>query len=265
MVKIIEPEIPMLFDKPLATKQRAFLVPGGVKAQLEASLLTDQGSIWQIPPTATVKARFVEAVSRDNPTDVTGLTPGEKIYIDVPTSVGKTPAIYYLSLAALDSEDDVIHLTDYYVYVEPTIWLESANKGLPTLKYLRQALKDSSIFENELTQNYQFSLTDICYAIISAIEIYNRTPPRLCYLNRNTANFPDRSLLTQGASAQLYGLMIEHYRKNSLAYNASGLQINDNKINEYSVAYKEALAEYRQEVTYRKAQVNINRVPRILG
>ena len=266
MAKIIEPEIPVLFDKPLLTKKRAFLVSSAVKSKLKATFLDDEGAVWSPPTGTNIKARFAEAVMQDNLAEVDGLSlePDNTILVDVPETISDVPAIYEFSLGAFDN-NTLIHCTDYYIYLEPTIWMKQNYSGIPAYSFVKQSLRDSSIFENELTQQYQFYITDVCKATIDAVARFNRTPPNIPVLRRNTANFPDFHLLLVGISIYLFGNLLEHYRKNSLMYNAAGLQINDNKLNEYSVAYAEAVRAFDQEAMHKKAQANTYRGWRIIG
>jgi len=267
MARLITAEIPTLFGNQLLTKRRSFLVSANVSSALSAYLLDENGSALTLSNDEyKFKARFAEAVSKERPTatvEEIEIENDGRLLIDVPSDISITPAIYDLSVAAVNRDNDQIeYITDYFIYLEPTIWLDnesSRRKGPPPYTRLKLLLRDSSLFENELTQNYQFILTDICEAAIDAIELFNMLPPAIDTLAKTTATFPIPKLFMSGIETMLFRNILEHYRKNSLQYVSAGLQINDNKLNEYSAAYMEAFKNYQETVMRLKVQANYAR------
>ncbi len=261
----LQPHIPVLFDQPLLEKRRSFLVPSNVDCQLQCCFLDPNGATKIFDRSRyKFKARFVEGVSRRRPqADVADLDfDGDGFtLLAVPSEISAKPAIYELSLAAVSKDTNKIeYVTDYYIYLTPTVWVEenARGKGPPPYDELKIRLKDSSILENELTHHFQFQLTDICVSAICAIEDYNFTPPVVGALNETTETFP-HDLFIDGISVKLFGLMIEHYRKNSLRYVASGVQIDDNKLQEYMAAYQEAYQRFKNTANVLKVQMNYMR------
>lgn len=262
MARIVEAEIPRLFDNYLLTKKRSFLTQAGLDVSLVAYILDENGEPRVLDSNDyDFRARIVEAIDKKPTNEIKSLSMGSdgKILVNLPSSVTKVPAIYDLSVAAINKNTNQIeYVTDYFIYLEPSIWIDEdkRSKGPPPFQRLKTRLRDSSILENELTQNYQFQLTDICEAAITAIEEYNCTPPRILSLHENTATFGDHDTYMDGIEAFLFRNIIEHYRKNSLQYVAAGLQINDNKLNEYTQAYMEAMKRYSERIIQMKAAAN---------
>jgi len=266
----IEPDVPVLFGETLKQKRRSFLCKSGSAVELLIPMLDSNGdaiNFSQLPylENATWKARFVEAVLRQTPSgDATPVVLNSNegtLTVAVPDTITTTPAVYEFGVGAFNADDKLLLSNEFYLYVEPSVWASGSSNGasnLPTVDAVRLVLRDSDVLENELLHARQFSLTDIAMAVIQAVHAFNCAPPNIPRLDCSSATYPDYDTFLQGIKTILFEVLLEHYRKNSLPYQAAGITINDNKLNEYTQAYQYYVQQYTQACTRIKVMANLS-------
>lgn len=288
MVKlnVTTPTVSKAFDEDLIQKKRAVAVQQGVKAVLKLPVLgtdglpinlneataavEDGGSFSLTSAVGGVKVRFREALSgRQYGEEVTAtITDGDngEIEFSVPPGVMSEPAIYLACIGIFDVGDSLIHYSELYVMVENSAWGSGIAKGPPQLADIRLSLRDSDPFESELLANFQYDLVEVCHAAVRAVAFWNAQPPSLACANFTTLSFPDREIWLIGIHLFLFEMAEEYYRKNSLPYSASGLQVDDmSRHQQYSAAWQQRFQKFKELIQHTKAQINMGQLYGGLG
>ena len=281
------PDVSTAYDEPLLRKKRAIECRAGMTSYLKMPLLDNKGQIIDLTqygmadgtgapylqfamnghqgtlPTMTgpyVATRYSEAsggpanyqVVADVVTATTGL-----IMCEIPSQVTTAPGIYNAEAAILDATGTPIFSNECYVYVAGSAWAAASN-NMPTLDDLRLSLRDNDPAENELIENYDFGLPEICYALVRAVRFWNSQPPLIA--PAATTGFPSYEIAHLGAQLYLFELAEEHYRRNRLPYAAGQTQLDDKaKEENYNKAYQDRFQRFRQLVMHTKASINLGR------
>lgn len=129
--------------------------------------------------------------------------------------------------------------------------------GPPTMAEIRLHMRDSSPGENRLLDTRMFDDAEVAACITRVVDYWNEVPPPL--LRRyGTSDFPHRFLWLVGIRAGLYAMAADWYRRNHLAYQAGGVQVDDlAKADEYDRKADQGWAECKEMVKNRKVSDNI--------
>lgn len=120
---------------------------------------------------------------------------------------------------------------------------------------VRIFLGDSDPAANLLLDDYEFSPEEIRTAMNLAVDKWNDTPPDINRMDYD--EFPYRSILLLGVSANLLAIAAHKYRRNSLAINAGGTSVNDqDKSREYDAAAARLREEYLHAIRTKKRELN---------
>lgn len=120
---------------------------------------------------------------------------------------------------------------------------------------VRLFLGDSDPAANLLLDDYEFSPEEIRTAMNLAVDKWNDTPPDIYRMDYD--EFPYRSILLLGVSANLLAIAAHKYRRNSLAINAGGTSVNDqDKSREYDAAAARLREEYLHAIRTKKRELN---------
>ena len=120
---------------------------------------------------------------------------------------------------------------------------------------VRLFLGDSDPAANLLLDDYEFSPEEIRTAMNLAVDKWNDTPPDISRMDYD--EFPYRSILLLGVSANLLAIAAHKYRRNSLAINAGGTSVNDqDKSREYDAAAARLREEYLHAIRTKKRELN---------
>ena len=148
---------------------------------------------------------------------------------------------------------------DFYLCVQNSAWGNSGGQGPPAIDDIRLSLRDSDPIENELINNYDFDLAEICQAIVRPVLEWNETPPPMLRYMFNSCTFPFRGLWLTGIHLYLFQIAEEHYRRNHLPYSAGGLNVDDkNRHPLYNQAWKERSQEWKKGIMAQKITLNVN-------
>jgi len=268
----IREEIPQFLGQPVYSKKTAFHTKAGMDAPLEAVIRDDNGNPINLGNSgpygqASLKAYFQEGSQPDwfpDSSDVTIIDrDGGRISFSLTDQVKNVPGIYNVLVKIFDKDDKWVDSREYFVYIDPSPDQKQSTE-FPPISRVRLALFDTSPIENELLGQKQFNLTDICIAAIEAVDEWNTSPPFTPRLMVTTNSIWDCCNFITGVKLKLYSMLVEHYRKNSLAYQAAGIAINDSKLQEYSVALAEAQRKYLEEVMRLKYHRNMMNTFRII-
>ena len=147
----------------------------------------------------------------------------------LPEEVYKRSAIYMLSWGFV--RDGQLRLTNEgLLSVERTLFGIQADgsigEGPPTINELRMHLADSDPAENNLLADVEFTDDQIVIALVHPLEYFNEVPPRLRRLY-DTHDFPWKHHWLHAAIGHLHEIAATKYRRNALAVNAGGMNIND--------------------------------------
>lgn len=274
------PEISAAFDEQLLSKKRACRLRENQRATLQINMrdklgnnldLTGYGfasssssSSSSASDDGTIKVRFREA-SLVCPTvyeiGATVLSAEQGlISCDIPTQVMDRFGIWFAEAGALNADDDLLFTDEVYLYIEHSAWSSrpsSAVHGPPSIDDIRLAMRDNSPYENELIENYEYGVVEICHAAIRAINFWNEQPPIIAVARYSTFTFPFREIWTRGIKLFLFNMAEEHYRRNHFRHNAGGVSSDDkDRHREYNQAWKEEFSTYRQMVMHQKARIN---------
>jgi len=136
-----------------------------------------------------------------------------------------TPGMYVAQLMLFDSTGaKLLFVTDYYAAVAPS----GAYGGTVTIQELRFHLADACAQKNELIDAFEYTDADIVNAVHNCVEFFNGVMGSTT-LSFTTSNFPvdGRYFLKQGVAAQLLRTRALLLARNTLAYNAGGVSLDD--------------------------------------
>ncbi len=159
------------------------------------------------------------------------------------------PGAYIAEMAVMhDGEDPGVAIFSnvFTLYLEPSLFRQvSGRPGPPTIMEIRLALRDSSPAEARLLDAVTFDDAEIALAVVRPVQYFNEINPPLDTTFDST-NFPSRYHWCLGATAQLFFMLAEYYRKNQLAYGAGGISVDDfNKAPLYEQAGALRWADYK--------------------
>jgi len=276
-----QPTISTAYDEELLRKRRAIRVRQTQLADLQLHFrdengkpcdLTDYDFVGSSNSSESlegaeyrVEARFREATERDPTTYKVNATMVDSetglVRCRIPqTQVSNVTGIWLAEFGILDEDSCLIATTDCYVYVEHSGWATTSLLGPPQVQTIRQSMADDDPIINELIDNYEFDLGDICYAVIRTVEDWNETPPPVRSATFTTKNFPFRNLWLLGAKVYLLKRAELHYRRNAYPYNAAGMTRDDkNKQQDYTEAWRLRHEEYKKTLIHKKVSINAGR------
>lgn len=291
-LNVREPRVSTLYGESLLLKPRAVSVRQQQKTFLQLHLLNDDGKNvdleaygFPVTPAAsassssssssgsaegapggtepTLKARYYEASLCDRTTyevDVELLeSKTGHIKAFIPTQVSSTPGIYLGDIGVFDADGQLVFDNCCYVYCERSGWGDPAGPPGPMLlRYIRQSLAEADAMQSLLREEFVYDLADICYAATRAVQFWNDQPPPVSNAVYSTQAFPFPEIWLTGTQLFLLEAAEEWYRRNKLAYNAGGTQVDDlNRDREYKAAWQERFQEWRRKVMHKKAELNV--------
>lgn len=258
-----EPVLPQIFGEEIHTRRHAIRIASGASNILSTPLFDEQGNPILIDDNLSFKCRFVEAVKKQIVIEEVSPSAIDPVYyhivqFTIPTSVSSIPGIYIASIGIFDV--NVLRETfNIWIYNEPSPWVPAPTQcQLPTIDEIRGILRDSSPIENEILNNYQFGLEEICQAAVETVHLWNDTPPFIGDLD--TRNFASRHIFLYGIRHYLFEILLEWYRKNRLPYSAGGVSVDDmNKLQEYIVASQKQEQDLKLLIQTTKSSINLSR------
>ena len=211
-----------------------------------------------------VKVRFREAALVDTTTyeiQAAVLNANEGIIMcRVPSAVINKRGIWFAEAGGLDDEGDLLFSDECYIYVESSSWTNNPSgmsPGPPQIDDIRLSLRDNSPYENELIENFDFDVAEICSAAIRVVHYWNERPPVIAIARYSALTFPFREIWTQGIRLNLFSLAEEHYRRNHLPYSAGGVSTDDkNRHRDYQAAMQNQWQTFEKLVTHTKVRIN---------
>lgn len=260
-------KLPLLDNKGAAIDLSLYGIPDGTgSGYLQYALNGDKGTLPDMTGKAMVATRFVEAATESPAYQVTAAVLSADtglVMCEVPTNVTSRPGIYVAEVAILDTSGTPIFSNECYVYNEPSAWA-TGGKSMPRLDELRLSLRDNDPAENELINNYDFGLPELCYAATRTIRFWNDQPPPVG--STSTLGGIAHEVWLLGTQMYLFELAEEHYRRNRLPYAAGQTQVDDKAREEnYNKAYQDRMQRFRQLVMHHKAAINVSRGWRTFG
>jgi len=291
---ILTPEISTAFDELLLPKKRATKATEATKVflrmtmrdrdgvgvdlreygiqgsvgldMLESSSSSSSSSSSVAPDYGHVMIRFREAsmvISTTYQIEAAVLSAADGLVMcSVPTQVMAQRGIWFAEAGAINAAGNLLFTDEVYLYVENSAWTASPSSrstGPPQIDDIRLAMRDNAPYENELIDNYDFGVVEICHAAIRTVNYWNEQPPIIPSARYSTFNFPFKEIWTRGIKLFLFAMAEEHYRRNFFRHSAGGVSTDDkNRHREYNTAWKEELAQFRQIVMHQKASINAN-------
>ena len=165
------------------------------------------------------------------------------------------PGVYLCQIERYVTGGYLVDAYPAYLYVEPNLRFHRESTGVLTIPEVRLALGDTEVNEVSLLDNFEFTDTEIVFAIRRVVDHWNQTPPPVSTYNYD--NFPFRYWWTQGVMIELLRIAAKRYARNRLQYSAGGVNIDDqNKASDYVALAKEMKEEY--EDWFKKAKVGQN-------
>lgn len=282
------PDVSTAYDEPLLRKKRAIATRAGLRsflklpildtvgkavdltqyaisdntgsAYLQYALNNNVGPLLDMTGQPRVVTRYSEASGGPALFQVTAgvLDASEGLVMcEIPTDLTAIAGVYLAEVTILDRTDTPIYSNECYVYNESSAWT-TARSIMPALDDVRLSLRDNDPAENELIENYDFGLPELCYAVVRTVRFWNNQPPFLG--NTDTRGFPSAEVWLLGTQLFLFELAEEHYRRNRLPYAAGQTQLDDKaKAEEYNKAYMDRMQRFRQLVMHTKASINMSR------
>jgi len=193
------------------------------------------------------------------------------VRVEVPEQIYTKTGIYLVNFGIFepgvdpDTDTDAcpVWLYEVYLYVGHSAWhnpQQNPQVGPPTIDDVRLGLRDADPLMNELIDNFDFDLTEICFAAVRTVTFWNNQPPPILGATYSTKNFPFREIWLAGIHHYLFELAEEHYRRNKLQYSAGGVSLDDKaKARDYNQAWKERFQKFRSLVMHQKASINMSK------
>lgn len=258
---------------PIESKPRVYDLRVGQDAQLDFLFVDDDGNPYDLngiedktnTPNQNIefKAFIREAVCGGRPMEcqatLTDVNEG-KISVHVTPEHTKFPGIYNGEVICYPKNNThaILKSCPFYLYI--TYGLNAANScSLMPLSEIRLRLRDTSLEENLLIDNLNFTDEEILLATKLTIQKFNDMPPRENYPIFNSTSFPFKSILLEGIIGQLFFMAAEWHRKNNLQYSAGGISLNDkNKEPNYLQAGQMHWQEFLQLAKAEKVKLNMD-------
>ena len=253
------------YKETIPFRRRAIKAKQGMVTTVEFQLLNSAGLPLDLSDESYdhVSARVREAVCMTGTgnditaTIVTDKTTGN-VSFDVPTTVLQYPGVYLVDVGVINADGFLLESNDFYLYVENSAWGQPSN--MPQLDDIRLSLRDSDPAENELINNWDFDLAEICHAAVRSVLDWNETPPDLANARFNTLSFPFKHIWLYGIHTYLFFVAEEHYRRNHLPYSAGGVNIDDkNRHQLYGQAAMMRQKDWNHMLLRQKVSMNMNR------
>lgn len=210
-------------------------------------------------PAPHVVALITEMKGCDGITVYTDVLQSETglISFELPEAVSDKAGIWLIEFAVIDSTESRFFIDDAYLYVERSYAAGKEPVGPPTVQEVRLFLRDYAQ-ENELIDVVDFDVSEIAFAADMCVAEWNEMPPS-DGPRYSTGNFPYRRNWLVGISAYLFGIAAEHYTRNTLAYSAGGVSIDD-KAKHMLYLQKQQLArsEWRQFAAEKKTLASVD-------
>jgi len=292
---ILVPEISEAFDEQLLSKKRACRAREGTYKYLRMTIrdkygngvdltrygiLADTSGSSESSQSASsqsqfgsVKVRFREAALVISTTyevdaEISSYNDGV-ILCTMPRQVMTQSGIWFAEAGVLNASDELLFTDETYIYIEHSAWTDAPSglvHGPPAIDDIRLAMRDNSPYENELLEEYDYGIVEICHAAIRTINFWNEQPPLISNARYSTFSFPFREIWTLGTKLFLFQMAEEHYRRNHFRHSAGGVTVDDkNRHAEYNAAWKEELAQFRRLVMHTKARINASNAFGALG
>lgn len=289
-LNILVPEVTKAFDEQLLAKKRACRAREGTTVYLRMIMRdhdgvgtdlrrygivgsTDLGVLESSSSSSSsssaasldyghVKIRFREAalvVSTTYEVSAAVLSAADGIVMCVvPSQVMTKPGIWFAEAGAINADGDLMFTDEIYIYMEHSAWTTGGGThGPPLIDDIRLAMRDSSPYENELLEDYDFGVVEICHAAIRTVNFWNEQPPIIANARYSTFTMPFREIWTAGIKLWLFQMAEEHYRRNHFKHSAGGVMTDDkNRHRDYNQAWKEQFQQFRRMVMHQKATIN---------
>lgn len=170
-----------------------------------------------------------------------------QIRFTVPPAITAQGGIWLLEFSVVDANNGTWFLCDAFLHIARG----GSFNGPPTISEMRILLRDYAQ-ENELLDAVDFDATEITFAADMCVAEWNEADP-FDGPKYSTQTFPFRRNWMIGMCGYLFGMASEHYLRNTLPYQAGGLQHDDkNKAGQYMQKAIAAKQEWQTFVTSRK-------------
>jgi hypothetical protein len=126
-------------------------------------------------------------------------------------------------LVASLASDELLHVGNYYLVVEPV----GALSNMVTIEDIRMNLMDNCPDENKLILAYELKDTDITAAMRRCVDYFNGAGFVKCNATVGSMPTSSRYFFIQGVSAQLLRSAAFKFARNELPYSAGGVSVND--------------------------------------
>jgi hypothetical protein len=227
---------------------------------LQYALSGNAGPLSDLTGKAYVATRYTEAAAGGTTAQVTAAALDASaglIMCEVPTLITDKPGVFLAESAILAKSGMPIYSNEIYVYNERSAW-STGGMSMPALDEMRLSLRDNDPAENELINNFDFGLPELCYAITRTVRYWNAQPPPVGFTD--TRGGLNSEIWMLGTQLFLFEMAEEHYRRNRLPYAAGQTQVDDKaKEENYNKAYQDRMQRFRQLVMHEKARINISR------
>ena len=258
-------EIPVLFGTQLLEKRPAVHYQQGTEDEIEITIRDAEGNELNLNNSEVI-VRFADGVTPSYlEAEIEISSPTNPLIFTPPETVLQQAGVW-IGAAGIKQDEKIKYIYNFWIYNEPSLWATSAyiNNTLPQIDELRTYLRDSSAFENELFEKYQYFLTDICEAIINTIKFWNNTPPYTHARNSRTFNYPH--ILKLGIEIYLMESLLEWARKNRLVFQGGTLAVDDlARFDRYEQIVPAKKQELIESIIRAKATESISRSFRRIG
>jgi hypothetical protein len=153
--------------------------------------------------------------------------------------------------------DDIFlfHTYPVFINVEPNLNSPLSNSKTITIPEVRMHLFDNDPTKNLTLAEAEFSDAEILSAATHAIDIWNDTLPPVAY--RDSSNFTYKAKWLDGTVGILLTRIARRKMRNTLTYQAGGVQTDDQNYQLYQQLGSMMLEEYKHWVEETKMSINM--------
>jgi len=165
--------------------------------------------------------------------------------------------VWLAAFMLYNGEDALISQYDVYLYIKKSLNSAECQNYVITVAEVRYALLDRCPEENALLDDFEFSDSEIMFAIMRPVDEWNETPPIIQNYQYTAATFPYRYHWLDATCAELLKMTSRKLIRNKLDYNAGGVAVNDkSRAPIYAQLAEQMHMEYIRWMRLEKARIN---------
>ena len=169
--------------------------------------------------------------------------------------------VWLAAFQLIDNADVPLSQYDVFLYIEKNLTSANNTNNTITISEVRMLLLDRCPADNSLLDDFEFSDSEIAFAIRRPVDEWNERPPRLASAIYTPATFPYRYYWMEATAGELLKMASRNLLRNKLDYKAGGISIDDkSRAPIYSQLAEEIHKQYLDWMLLEKVRINAESV-----